>query len=555
MKTVSIFGCGISGLAAAHELVEKGGYKVNVYEKLSEPGGLARSYRSNSFSTPSEYSWRGYGPFYYNVFNLMKRIPIDNNKTVYDNLSDPLYFIFTENGGDFLNGLSWQDTLVFSMIMIKIATAGKERTSYYASINASDYMKSRMSDRGWKQFNSMIGPWVGIDPQRGSLYHIMFFMILHYLPNSQNSSFYDKYREFSSGDLNWSVLNKPTSEGWFNPWVTYLEKMGVKFHFNQGLKTIKIHNNKVYSVIVKNESDDYQYSITSDHYIMALSPFGMRDVLKESIISSEGNSKDLLIIFNQFKKLTQDGPHIQVSFQLGFNKNVSWVGERRPLILSNSEFNITLYRQDEVWGKDVFLGSNIKSLWSGTACVSYIPGALFGKPLSKLTKIQFKEEILYQIGKDIRFNDILRKKTGKSFDQLLPYMIHFDSWKNWNFSSDGITIIEPKYVDSTNTRPYQPDTKTSIVNLWMAGAHTKTSTDLWGMEAAAESGRKAADMITGNDITIKHTKWSLLKYLEMPDDSLYKIGAPNVIYILLISIIVIFICIFSLYINCYDRFN
>jgi phytoene dehydrogenase-like protein len=44
MKTVSIFGAGISGLTTAHELNRRG-YDVTVYEKLDSPGGVARSKR------------------------------------------------------------------------------------------------------------------------------------------------------------------------------------------------------------------------------------------------------------------------------------------------------------------------------------------------------------------------------------------------------------------------------------------------------------------------------------------------------------------------------
>ena len=71
---VIIFGAGISGLTVAHELNEKG-YKVTIYEKNSIPGGMARTFRYKN-GVPTEHSWRGYAPFYYNTFELMKRIPL-----------------------------------------------------------------------------------------------------------------------------------------------------------------------------------------------------------------------------------------------------------------------------------------------------------------------------------------------------------------------------------------------------------------------------------------------------------------------------------------------
>jgi uncharacterized protein with NAD-binding domain and iron-sulfur cluster len=74
---ISIFGAGIAGLTCALELVEKG-FNITIYEKDSLPGGMAKSKRVSD-GIPSEHSWRGIAPFYYNIFNLLKRIPISDH--------------------------------------------------------------------------------------------------------------------------------------------------------------------------------------------------------------------------------------------------------------------------------------------------------------------------------------------------------------------------------------------------------------------------------------------------------------------------------------------
>ena len=74
IPTISIYGAGITGLTIAHELVTKG-FNVNIYEKDNIVGGMAKSKR-NENNIPSEHSWRGYGPFYYNTFDILKKIPI-----------------------------------------------------------------------------------------------------------------------------------------------------------------------------------------------------------------------------------------------------------------------------------------------------------------------------------------------------------------------------------------------------------------------------------------------------------------------------------------------
>lgn len=60
MKSIVIFGAGIAGLSAAHELVQLG-YNVSVYEALDQPGGFFRSSRPGKDNMPSEYSWRVFG--------------------------------------------------------------------------------------------------------------------------------------------------------------------------------------------------------------------------------------------------------------------------------------------------------------------------------------------------------------------------------------------------------------------------------------------------------------------------------------------------------------
>jgi 15-cis-phytoene desaturase len=60
---VAIFGAGIAGLTAAHELAERG-FQVHVYEKDSTPGGKARSFmlsgnkNSSSSLLASEHGFR-----------------------------------------------------------------------------------------------------------------------------------------------------------------------------------------------------------------------------------------------------------------------------------------------------------------------------------------------------------------------------------------------------------------------------------------------------------------------------------------------------------------
>jgi cytochrome b involved in lipid metabolism len=76
MKVI-VFGAGISGLTVAHELVKKG-FSVEIYEKDILGGGMAKSIR-NKDNVPTEHSWRGYAPFYYNLFQTIKEISLNTS--------------------------------------------------------------------------------------------------------------------------------------------------------------------------------------------------------------------------------------------------------------------------------------------------------------------------------------------------------------------------------------------------------------------------------------------------------------------------------------------
>src|SRR5689334_15501308 len=92
MKTIAIFGAGIAGLSAAHEL-SRLGYSVSVYESTGEPGGFFRSSRASKDNMPSEYSWHGMGPWYHNAFDIMRKIPFSEQGSIYDlALSRPINF-------------------------------------------------------------------------------------------------------------------------------------------------------------------------------------------------------------------------------------------------------------------------------------------------------------------------------------------------------------------------------------------------------------------------------------------------------------------------------
>jgi uncharacterized protein with NAD-binding domain and iron-sulfur cluster len=161
-KQVAIFGAGIAGLSAAHELVRRG-YRVSVYESTAEAGGFFRSSRSpQAGNLPTEYSWHGMGPWYHNLFDLLKQIPFDESGSIYDKaLSRPIAFgIFPDSGeARFfdrglrsipamfrLSNLEW---LKWSWLMVKTWAANSRSQKKYSRLNAAEQWKPLLSEQGY----------------------------------------------------------------------------------------------------------------------------------------------------------------------------------------------------------------------------------------------------------------------------------------------------------------------------------------------------------------------------------------------------------------------
>ena len=88
-RSVAIFGAGVAGLTAAHELVDRG-FSVTVFERKAL-GGKARSIpvpNSGVNPLPAEHGFRFFPGFYRNVTDTMRRIPFPGNSHgVWQNLT------------------------------------------------------------------------------------------------------------------------------------------------------------------------------------------------------------------------------------------------------------------------------------------------------------------------------------------------------------------------------------------------------------------------------------------------------------------------------------
>lgn len=241
-----------------------------------------------------------------------------------------------------------------------------------------------------------------------------------------------------------------------------------------------------------------------------------------------------------FKPLVQDGPHTQVSFRLAFSEEIKLPRKRTAAVISDSEFNLTVFAEEQVWDKDVDLGQNIKSLWTGTSCIGGFPGRIYHKPVIHCTKEEFIEEVKAQILSCGALNQLIKEANhGKELKDFTIAKI--EVWHEWNFSRDGIKPLQPKWVNTTKTQAYMPAQKTPVFNLFLAGAHTRTQAQVWSIEGAVESGRRAAKAIEDRVKVLDQYRPGWIKFLSKIDDILYLIKAPQLLDSIFLLVVLLLI--------------
>ena len=536
-KSVAVFGAGIAGLSAAHEFVTRG-YEVSVYEADSEAGGFYRSARiQGDGNMPSEYSWHGMGPWYHNTFDLLKQIPFDEHSSLYDKgLSRSIDFCIAPDKGQaaFYTGiihlpkmfrLGRCEGVRWAWLLIKTFTSDCRTQEYYATLNAAEQWRPLMSEQGWRLWRATFGPWIGSDWTNVSLHQAgQFFRKQLITRPAHPHKADDEGPAWTHGARDgWLVLRGPSSECWFDKWVSHLKQHGARFFWQEPLFKLDYDGTAITAAQVGSGA-----SVKADIYVLATTPFAAADILERT--PSLAAQEQLRL----FRPLTQRGPHVQVGFRIAFSAKITWPHERTAVIIGESEFNLTLFAQEQAWRTDVALGDGVKSVWTGTACVATVPGRIYGLPVINCTKDQFIAEVMAQLS-SCEALDLLVKEANHGRSWKSVPIVRIEVWHEWQFSADGIKSAQPKWVNTTKTQPNQPTQVTPIPNLVLAGAHTKTQADVWSIEGAVESGRRAAHAIEPSVKVIPQYTPAWLRLVQVIDNACFAIGAPHILDLFLIA--------------------
>lgn len=593
---IAIFGAGIAGLTCALELIEKG-FKVIIYEKDDLPGGMAKSKRINGI--PSEHSWRGYANFYFNIFNLLKRIPIKSENFTLDEVSkhnkpndawvtfrnnvyDITEFINNHPGGSIIlkaigkdledvwtdHNVLWHinnPSVIKTLEKYKIGTLKEgftqntaknnlypnlqmklynnkiteknqqiiyydlmnlfyhfsvfslcnKRAEIYYNMKLLDYVNTKKISKYTYDYliNDILGPGLGLDKNTASLGS--FFHFIHLCLGSNTPI-----------NKSWSVMKKPTSEAFINPLVNLLISKGVKFVYNCELNDIVHNKDKINFCIVK--KDKKLFKVNADDYIISINPNYCYDIFKRSKMNNLADLHKNLEVSNN-----------QISFRLGFKKKVNFSIDNIGIVLADSNYNITMYPQENFFNVPIDFNYKLKSLWSGTCVQVYNNGSIYNKPANLLSPPQLIEEIINQIIICEELQNDIFKNSGFKINK--EDIVHSEIYDEWKWNGTNLNTLNKKWVNNYFNEQYKPSQVTEYNNLFLSGGHTRTSIRIWSMESACESGKLTANYILSKykkklTYIYNHQKPYYFKIFNNIDDKLYDINLPNIVKITIIFI-------------------
>lgn len=286
--SVLIFGGGVGGLTAAHELIERD-FDVTVFE-ARHWGGKVRSMGKAGTGTdgrkdlPGEHGFHFFPTFYQHIPDTMKRIPF-GDKTVFDNIVEGTQELIARTGkqphvivpshmpkgiGDIIeffkgmrNALTEIPTHEFEFFLDRILTfmcaCDERRIAEFDIISWWDFIEAGRMSEPYQQLMGRLPSLllIAIHPTQASA-------------RTLGNAFVGMLQAAFTwnGNIERS-LNGPPSDKWADPWVQYV---GTKAKMVLGAELLEFHfdhaSNRITGARIRQAGAEK--TVTGDYYICAL---------------------------------------------------------------------------------------------------------------------------------------------------------------------------------------------------------------------------------------------------------------------------------------------
>jgi uncharacterized protein with NAD-binding domain and iron-sulfur cluster len=547
--TVAVLGGGMAGLAAAHELVERG-FDVTVYERKAL-GGKARSIPVPGTGTdgrrplPGEHGFRFFPGFYHHVPDTMRRIPFPGNPNgVHDNMvaasdvlaartdgrADGTLFGFAPHPREFQTPEGLRRILVEELlkqrsvppheleffvnrVMVFLTSSDERRFGQWEHTSWWDFVRAESRSEEYQRVvatgltRTVVAAKETVASTR-TIGHMAEAFLMNFMGRG-NDGAPDR------------ILNAPTNEAWIDPWIIMLRDLGVRFRVGHTVEALRMRNGRVTAARIR-DPRKRRRTVEADWFVSAMPAERARRLLSRDVLAADPSLEGM--------------NDLQVDWMNGIQFYL-----RRPVDIVHGHITfidapwaLTALTQAQFWDRNDFA----RDYGDGTAadCLSVdisdwdTPGILYGKPAKRCTPEEVAAETWAQMKAHL-------EDTGES---VLPDDIRhswfLDPAIRWVPSRGANRNDDPLLVNTVGTWDKRPRARTEIPNLFFAGDHVQTDVDLATMEGANESGREAVNALldAADSNAERAAKYKLYDPPEFEaaqriDARLYRAGRPNLL--------------------------
>jgi uncharacterized protein with NAD-binding domain and iron-sulfur cluster len=546
---VAVLGGGMAGLAAAHELVERG-FAVTVYERKAL-GGKARSIpvagsaQGGRRELPGEHGFRFFPGFYHHVPDTMRRIPFAGNQHgVWDNLVDAPGAVISRAGSeDIFAPLGFtaqtpaavtpqalQETLVGAVKLLskvppnELALFVERLMVFLTSCDERRY--GQWEHTSWLQFVRAEGK--SQEYQRVLVSGLTRVVVAakEQVASSRTignmaEAFVLNIAGLGNDGAPDRLLNAPTNEAWIDPWILHLKSLGVEFATGWTIGKLNIRGGKIAGARARDARGNHR-TIDAEWFVCALPVERARRLWSPGVLALDPQLELMNELFVDWMNGIQFYLRRQVPFVAGH------------MAYMDSPWSITSISQAQFWhGRDLardYGDGQVKDVLSCDISDWDTPGILYGKPAKRCSRQEVADEVWAQIKAHV--------------DDTRPGFLRDDDLHSW-FLDPAIAWAksrgqnrndDPLLVNTIGSWDKRPQSATKIPNLFLAGDYVQTNIDLATMEGANESARTAVSALleaSGSNAP-RPTMYKLYQPPELDavksiDRQRYKAGQPNLL--------------------------
>ncbi|MFC7307098.1 FAD-dependent oxidoreductase [Streptomyces monticola] len=539
-RTVAVFGGGVGGLTAAHELAERG-FDVTVYERGGW-GGKARSMPVPGTGTggradlPGEHGFRFFPNAYRHLPDTLGRIPFPGNPGgVLDNLTAATAMAFGRSHArrDLVvplreaarPGALTPDLLVraltgFAAQALRLppheaAFFANRVTVFLTSGNARRF--GQWENTSWWEYTRA--------EEMSADYRALFTIGLTRNITAMKAEIAGTntlgwvYEAFVYGLLGIGyegpfnrVLDAPTNEAWIDPWLRHLSSLGTRLRLGRTLERLNYAQGHIASATVC-EPDGTRATVTADWYVLAVPAERAARLLNSAILAADPRLSGVARLRTEWMAGLQ------------FYLRTRAPGIHGHVLHVDTPWALSSVGHAQFWhGRDFprrYGDGSVEDCLSVSIADWHRPGVVYGRPALQCTAAEVARETWSQLRDSL---DVALPDSALHSWHLDPAITGLGTPSPANES--------PMLTFPTGSWRHRPEAATAVPNLFLAADYVRNG--ITSMEGANEAARTAVNALLAESGSPAEPcrLWPLyeppeLAPLKARDDARHRLGLPH----------------------------